>query len=138
MKKIKLFLASLLAIVTLLVTCVGCSLFGLKGVYKPTEFDPVLFDEIDLDPTKYNSYVEFESGKKIHVFISLDLPLVAPIEIQGRGTYEEEKDAYPKGEGKKKYKVTLEDGKTFYFTKDDEEIEFDCKIGILTLEKMKK
>ena len=125
MKKIKVFLVSMLSVLTMLVCFVGC---GPMGTYKATAFDPIALEAIDIESEETASYIKFESGKKVVISINVDLPLVDPIEIKGNGTWAET-------ETKDKYEVTLENDAKFYFTKVDGDIHLDVGFGVLILEK---
>jgi len=126
MKKLKVFLVSLLAMLTVLFCFASC---GMSGTYKATAFDPVALEAIDIESEETASYIKFASGKSVEISINIDLPLVDPIEIKGNGTWAE--DAETKG----KYVVTLESGAKFNFTKVDGDIHLDVGFGVLILEK---
>ena len=126
MKKLKVFLVSVLAMLTVLFCFASC---GMNGTYKATAFDPVALEAIDIESDETASYIKFASGKSVEISINIDLPLVDPIEIKGNGTWAE--DAETKG----KYVVTLESGAKFKFTKVDGDIHLDVGFGVLILEK---
>ena len=105
MKKLKVFLVSVLAIITVLFAFVGCGLLGLKGVYRVESYEIAGFSK---EVEESASYIEFKSGN----VVTLSLNVANVLTLQGDGTFSkgEEKDTYVIDFKGVKYPVKVVDG----------------------------
>ena len=118
MKKLKIFLVSLLTAILCLFCLASC---GERGVYKVTAYE-VGSSTIDVDSDSTASYIELK--RKDVAVVSLDIAGVATIE--GTGTWSEVSDD--------KYKITV-DGVSYEVTIHDDEMIVNLLVGKIILEK---
>ena len=119
MKKVKIWLLTLLTVVMALF---GLSACGETGVYKVTEYK-VGMGSIDVDEDFTDSYIELKSGNKL--VVSIDIANVATLE--GTGTWE-------KGEEKNSYILNIE-GIEYPVKIVDEEMVITIAVVQIVLEK---
>ena len=119
MKKVKMFLVSLLTAILCLFCLASC---GERGVYRLTGYDPIGDDYRDIDSDATASYIELQ--RKDVAVVSIDLAGIATIE--GTGTWTEV--------SKNKYKISV-DGLSYEVTIQDDTMILDVKIGKIILEK---
>ena len=118
MKKVKIFLVSLLTAILCLFCLASC---GERGVYKVTAYE-VGASTVDVDSDATASYIELQ--RKDVAVVSLDIAGIATIE--GTGTWTEV--------SKNKYKISV-DGLSYDVTIHDDEMIFDFKVAKIILEK---
>ena len=101
MKKLKLFLVSMLAMLTVLMCFAGC---GMKGVYRVESYEVAGFSK---EVEESASYIEFKSGNVATLSIN-----VGSLTFEGDGTWSkgEEKDTYVIDFKGAKYPVKIIDG----------------------------
>ncbi len=119
MKKVKIFLVSLLTAILCLFCFVSC---GERGVYRLTGYDPIIGNDINIDSDSTASYIELQ--RKDVAVVSLNLAGIATIE--GSGTWTEV--------SKNKYKISV-DGLSYDVTIQDDTMILDVKVGKIILEK---
>lgn len=103
MKKVKIWLLTLLTVVMALF---GLSACGETGVYKVSEYK-VGIVSFDVDEDATDSYIELKSGNEVVLNISVER-----VSLEGTGTWEkgEEKNSYVLNVEGEKYPVTIDDG----------------------------
>ncbi len=115
MKKVKLFLVSLLTVILSLFCLVGCT----AGKYKAVSYN-LGFVSFDITDEDNESYVELKGDKTAIVHVKVDV-----ISVDGTGTWEEKDD---------EISITIE-GITYNATEKDGVLTVNFLVGSVVLKK---
>jgi hypothetical protein len=116
MKKLKVFLVSVLAMLVVLICFVGC---GVKGVWRVESYEIGGFSK---EVEESSSYIEFKGDNAVTLSIS-----VGTLKFEGDGTWS-------KGEEKDTYVIDFNGAKYIVKMVDDDMI-VDFKVGKIVLDK---